>query len=447
MASNNAYGVTGFGGYIPRLRLERTAIAAAHKWMAPSLRSAAKGQRAFCSWDEDSITMAVEAGRDVLNGQSTADICRMNSASTTTPFADMLNASVVAGALELPHGMRALAIGQSQQAGTSALLVAMADATAPALVMVSDRPRGKPANTQEIGFGAGAGAFTLGSDGVIASLLGHASSTASFVNHFRSSDNKYDYFWEDRWIRDEGHMKIVPRTVKAALTNAGATATDIKHFVMPTPFRGNASALAKKLGLPAGCEADTLDENCGYSGAAAAIVATPEIARALDKRDMVTIKAVQLATSSGVESGTDQWDGSHVRTTRVAAKRAYEETGITNPRKELSLMKVHDCFSITELVAMEDLFVSADVRSTHDILNGFFDREGQGVPCQVDGGLKYFGHPIGATGLPIAYEIYTQLLGQADKRQLEAPGVGLLHNLGGVPALGVAAVAILGLHS
>ncbi len=201
----------------------------------------------------------------------------------------------------------------------------------------------------------------------------------------------------------------------------------------------NAPMIAEPLGM---------FDCCGVSdGAAAAIVTTPEIARALGKRDMVTIKAVQLATSSGVESGTDQWDGSHVRTTRVAAKRAYEEAGIKNPREELSLMEVHDCFSITELVTMEDLFVSDDGRASHDILDGFFDREGHGVPCQVDGGLKCFGHPIGATGLRMAYEIYTQLLGRADKRQLETPSIGLLHNLGGVPYLGVAAVAILGLHS
>ncbi len=268
MASNNAYGITGFGGYIPRLRMERTAIAAAHKWMAPSLRSTAKGRRAFCSWDEDSITMAVEAGRDALNGQSTANIGSVIFASTAMPFADMLNASVIAGALELPQDLRALDIGQSQRAGTSALLAALADAAGPALVLVSDRPRGKPASTQEIGFGAGAAAFTLGSEGVIASLLGHASSTASFVDHFRSSDNKYDYFWEERWIRDEGYMKIVPRTVKAALANADVTAADIKHFIMPTPFKGIDSALTKRLGLPEGCEADALDENCGYSGAA-----------------------------------------------------------------------------------------------------------------------------------------------------------------------------------
>lgn len=201
----------------------------------------------------------------------------------------------------------------------------------------------------------------------------------------------------------------------------------------------NAPMIAEPLGL---------FDCCGVSdGSAAAIVTTPEIARALGKKDMVTIKALQLATSSGVESGTDSWDGSHVRTTRIAAKKAYEEAGITNPREQLSLMEVHDCFSITELVTMEDLFVSAEGRATHDVMNGFFDREGGGVPCQVDGGLKCFGHPIGASGLRMAYEVYTQLLGRAGKRQLNSPSIGLTHNLGGVPYLGVAAISILGLHS
>ena len=201
----------------------------------------------------------------------------------------------------------------------------------------------------------------------------------------------------------------------------------------------NAPMIAEPLGL---------FDCCGVSdGSAAAIVTTPEIARALGKKDMVTIKALQLATSSGVESGTDSWDGSHVRTTRIAAKKAYEEAGITNPREQLSLMEVHDCFSITELVTMEDLFVSGEGRATHDVMDGFFDREGGGVPCQVDGGLKCFGHPIGASGLRMAYEVYTQLLGRAGKRQLNSPSIGLTHNLGGVPYLGVAAISILGLHS
>ncbi|MGE6191016.1 MAG: acetyl-CoA acetyltransferase [Gammaproteobacteria bacterium HGW-Gammaproteobacteria-9] len=186
---------------------------------------------------------------------------------------------------------------------------------------------------------------------------------------------------------------------------------------------------------------------CGVSdGAAAAIVTTPEIARALGRKDMVTIKSIQLAIGSGVESGTSQWDGSYVRTTRAAAQRAYAEAGIRDPRTELSLMEVHDCFSITELSTMEDLFISPDGRAVHDILDGFFDRDG-GLPCQVDGGLKCFGHPIAASGLRMAYEVYNQLQGRAGERQLGNPSIGLTHNLGGVPYLGIAAISILGLHT
>jgi len=200
----------------------------------------------------------------------------------------------------------------------------------------------------------------------------------------------------------------------------------------------NAPMIAEPLGL---------FDCCGVSdGAAAAIVTTPEIARAMGKKDVVSIKAIQLAIGSGVESSTDQWDGASVRTTRLAARKAYAEAGIDDPRRQLDLIEVHDCFSITELVTMEDLFISPEGRAVDDVLDGFYDRTG-GVPCQVDGGLKCFGHPIGASGLRMAYEVYTQLLGRAGERQLSSPSVGLTHNLGGVPFQGIAAISILGLHA
>jgi acetyl-CoA C-acetyltransferase len=198
----------------------------------------------------------------------------------------------------------------------------------------------------------------------------------------------------------------------------------------------NAPMIAEPLGL--------FDCSGVSDGSACAIVTTPEIARALGKKDLVTIKAIQVSISSGIESTTDSWDGSYVRNTRKAARRAYEEAGITNPREQLSLTEVHDCFSITELVTMEDLFISEDGGAVKDTLDGVFDRDGK-LPCQIDGGLKCFGHPIAASGLRMAYENYTQLLGRAGKRQLKNPTLGLSHNLGGVPYLGVAAVSILGL--
>ena len=185
---------------------------------------------------------------------------------------------------------------------------------------------------------------------------------------------------------------------------------------------------------------------CGVSdGAACAIVTTPAIARAMGKRDVVTIKGLQLAPSNGVEMGHKSWDGSHTLTTPLAARRAYEEAGIRNPREEIDLIEVHDCFSITELVLMEDLGFSDPGRAPHDIRDGRYDRDGA-IPCQIDGGLKCFGHPIGATGLRMAYEIYLQLLGRAGERQLPQPAIGLTHNLGGIPNRNVASVAVFGLH-
>lgn len=186
---------------------------------------------------------------------------------------------------------------------------------------------------------------------------------------------------------------------------------------------------------------------CGVSdGAACAIVTTPEIAASLGKRDHVTVKALQLAPSNGVEMGHDSWDGSHTLTTHLAAARAYREAGIVDPRREINLIEVHDCFSVTELVLMEDLGFSDPGRAPADILDGRYDRDGA-IPCQTDGGLKCFGHPVGASGLRMVYEIYLQLLGRAGQRQLKSPALGLTQNLGGIPNRNVASVAIVGLHA
>ena len=186
---------------------------------------------------------------------------------------------------------------------------------------------------------------------------------------------------------------------------------------------------------------------CGVSdGAACAIVTTPEIAERLGKKDFVSVKALQLALSSGEEMGYNDWDGDHFMTTSKCSTRAYEEAGIQNPREEISMMEVHDCFSITELVTYEDLHISERGGAVKDVMDGFFDRDGQ-IPCQIDGGLKCFGHPIGASGLRMLYEMYLQLHGRAGERQIENPKYGLTHNLGGFPAMNVCSISIVGKYS
>ena len=182
---------------------------------------------------------------------------------------------------------------------------------------------------------------------------------------------------------------------------------------------------------------------CGVSdGGAAAIVTTPEIARSL-KKDPLMVKALQISVTSGEEAMYTNWDGSYVMTTTQAAKWAYEEAGIKNPREDLSMMELHDCFSITELSTYEDLGISPRGKAMQDIMDGFFDLDGK-LPAQPDGGLKCFGHPIGASGLRMLYEVYNQLLGRCGERQIKNPRLGLTHNLGGLPSGSVCSIAILG---
>ncbi|SHI93186.1 acetyl-CoA C-acetyltransferase [Desulfatibacillum alkenivorans DSM 16219] len=186
---------------------------------------------------------------------------------------------------------------------------------------------------------------------------------------------------------------------------------------------------------------------CGVSdGSAAAIVTTPEIAKSLKpNQDIVKVKALQISVSSGEEETYTNWDGAHFATTRVAATKAYEEAGIKNPREEVSMMEVHDCFSITEFVTMEDVHISPKGGAYEDVMNGFYDLKGGGVPCQVDGGLKCFGHPIGASGLRMIYAMYEQLLERVpEERAVKNARFGLTHNLGGTPAKNVAAISIIG---
>ena len=197
----------------------------------------------------------------------------------------------------------------------------------------------------------------------------------------------------------------------------------------------NAPMIAAPLGL---------FDCCGVSdGSAAAIVTTPEIAKSMGKHELITVKALQLAVSNGQESGHNSWDGSYFLTTRKAAERAYKEAGIEKPREQISMFECHDCFSITEMVTMEDLYISNEGEAWRDVLDGFYNADGQ-VPCQIDGGLKCFGHPIGASGLRMLYEMYNQLLGRAGPRQLKDPTFGMTHNLGGQPHQNVSSVAIIG---
>ncbi len=197
----------------------------------------------------------------------------------------------------------------------------------------------------------------------------------------------------------------------------------------------NAPIIASPLGL---------FDCCGVSdGAAAAIVCRADMAKDF-RPDPVFIKALQIGISSGEELGYTDWDGTYIKTTTLTAARAYEEAGIKNPREELSMMELHDCFSITELVTYEDLQISPRGKAKDDVEDGFFTMEGK-IVSQPDGGLKCFGHPIAASGLRMVYEMYKQLQGKAGDRQVKDPKIGLTVNIGGFPQMNIVSVVIVGL--
>jgi hydroxymethylglutaryl-CoA synthase len=268
-------GIRAFGAYVPSFRLSREEIAEAHRWVNPGLRSLARAERSVCGWDEDAITMAVEAGRDCLTGIDRSVIARLYLASTTLPYADRLNAGVVAGALGLPERVGALDLGGSLRAGTSAVLTACdaARATAePTLCVAADRRAAAATTPQELTFGHAASALVVDTGPGVARMVARASLTVDFVDHFRAAGRAFDYQWEDRWVREEGYQKLVPQLVSDVLEQAGVAAGDVAAFCLPTAIRRLDRAVAKKIGLPEESVQDGLAAGCGDSGAAHALL-------------------------------------------------------------------------------------------------------------------------------------------------------------------------------
>ena len=269
-------GITAYGGYVPRLRLSRKAIAAANAWSNPGLAGLGKFERSMCNWDEDSLTMAVEASRDCLNGTDRKAVDALVFASTTAPFLDRQNAGVVATAVNLGRDVATLDVAGSQRAGTSALLAALskvkAGDAANALVVAADHRRARAGSTAEMNNGDGAAALALGNANVIADYLGGTSVSVDFVDHFRGEGEDFDYEWEERWIRDEGLSKIVPAAVKEALSRTGLAGDAVDHFVMPCTFGKMAGQIAKGAGIRAEAVRDNLHAQMGEAGAAHAVV-------------------------------------------------------------------------------------------------------------------------------------------------------------------------------
>ncbi len=177
-------------------------------------------------------------------------------------------------------------------------------------------------------------------------------------------------------------------------------------------------------------------------GSACALIVRAEDALKYTDRPMY-VKGLSMV--AGPASGTIDpgYDYTTFPEVERCAADAYRQAGVTDPRAEISLAEVHDCFTPTELVLMEDMGFSERGQAWRDELDGVFDLDGE-LPINPDGGLKSFGHPVGASGLRMLFECWLQFRGEAGERQLAEPRLGLTHNLGGRPGTCVSFVSIVG---
>lgn len=259
-------GIVSFGAYVPRRRLQRAVIAAAHAWANPGLKSAAKGERAICSHDEDSITMAVAAGQYALR-DTPYEIAALTFASTTMPFADRQNATLIGEALGLTEALRTTDIGGSLRAGVAGLRSALEDSGL-SLVIAADKRLAKPASTQELALGDGAAAIVTGTEGLIAELIATTAISVDFVDHYRGGGAQFDYQLEERWVREQGTGQIIPKALNGLLAEAKVEPSEIDHLVTGGIPARNVRAIADKVGIDGDALVHDAHDICGDTGTA-----------------------------------------------------------------------------------------------------------------------------------------------------------------------------------
>jgi hydroxymethylglutaryl-CoA synthase len=264
-------GITSFGAYIPLYRLNRAEIGRA--WDIP----APPGERAVANYDEDSLTMAVEAARDCLKGIKLDSIDGLFFASTTAPYKDKQTAATIAMVLGIDRESVTMDFSGSLRCGTNAMRAAVdavgSGSASNILVVASEMRLGSPAGANEISFGDGAAAILIGSKAVVAEVEGSHSIYEELQDFWRSDKDVFVRSAEDRFIVDEGYNKVIPTAVSGALKKFNLTTKDFSSCVLYVPNQRQVGVLAKKLGFdPKAQSKDALFSNVGDAGSAMAIM-------------------------------------------------------------------------------------------------------------------------------------------------------------------------------
>ncbi len=297
-------GITSYGSYVPYRRLKRSSIAAVLG------NAAGKGERSVASFDEDSVSMAVEASRDALRSGSAADVQALFFATTTAPYAEKLNAAIVGAAAQLPLEIRASDLTGSVRAGIGALLQAadsVRGGAKQALAVAADCRLGAPEGKIEQQNGDAAVAFVVGSENVIAEIEASASLTREFLDAWRRPDEQFAHSWDERFGQSQAYAPLFTKTIQILLGKAKLAPKDVTKVVLDAPNLRAIDDVIRGAKLDPAQIADPLALTVGQAGAAhaglmlAAVLSGSKpgdrilVATAADGADAVLLKVTDAA--------------------------------------------------------------------------------------------------------------------------------------------------------
>jgi hydroxymethylglutaryl-CoA synthase len=267
-------GIKSYGAYIPWYRIERGVIYSAMGWLNPATYMS--GEKAVANYDEDSISMAVNAGMDCLRGIDRNIVDGVYFASVTLPYKERLNAGIIATALDLRSDIKTADFASSTKAGTTALLAACdsikAGSAKNILVCASDCPITKPGSAQEEAYGDAAAAILVGENDVGFEFQGAHSVSYDFSDRWMADFDRFERVWEDRWIRDEGYNKFIPEAISGLAKRCNLNPKDVAKVAFPCLYVRDHAAIGKGLGLEPNQIQDHLLNSLGNCGAAYPLV-------------------------------------------------------------------------------------------------------------------------------------------------------------------------------
>ncbi len=295
-------GICAYGGYVPRYRLNRGVIAQAMAWMNLAIWANAQGEKAVANYDEDSITMAVAAGIDALNGFDRTKVEGVYFASTTMPYQERLNTGIIVAALNVEDQVRAADFSGGLKAGTTALIAALENVESGRVnnlvVTSADCRMGLAATNQEMVFGDAAAAFLVGTENVIAEFKASYSVTYDFADHMRATAADVDRQWEERWIRDMGYAQFIPEAIEGLLAKCQLKITDFAKVIYPCNNRGARKDINKKLGITPEIEQSNLQAEIGDSGTSLPLVMLAQALETAQPGDKILVASY----GSGVDA-------------------------------------------------------------------------------------------------------------------------------------------------